>query len=217
MALRHHGDQQSVALTLFQSGGAVPAGLDAKALRLRIAQVTFDVSGQMDEDRPDGTPAWPEDQAATASAQVSPVFYLAQPIQPVSGTITGVDLYLLRADGASLTVELQGDQGGAPAGKALAAADVDAAQLGAAGGWVTVRFPQPLPVQAQQALWIVLKARSGAAYWRAMTADSGDASPVMLFSRDGSFWRSHEPKLIGWQKVMVLPPPGERPAPLSGG
>jgi hypothetical protein len=147
---------------------------------------------------------------------VSTVFSLAQPVKLASGwPVTGVDLYLAGSSSVALTVELRGDQGGAPAGSVLASAPVDASQLAEAGGWVTVRLAQPLaPAAAGTSLWIVLKAQRGEALWQADTA-SGAAAPALLFSRDGAIWRSHEPALVGWHKVMVLPDVSVRPSPLA--
>ncbi len=217
VAFQRHGDVQTVDLVLFRPRNGqfvTPAGVDASAPHVSVQKVQFAVSGALDEDRPDPDVYW-TDRTVPAQARVSTVFSLAQPLTPQGDRrVAGLDLYLSATGAPELLLELQEDRSGAPDGHALASAMVDGSALTAEAGWVSVRFAEPVSVTAGQRVWAVLKARAGAASWLADAGSDGTVPPL-LFSRDGAFWTTHEPPLIGLHKLKVVLPVAERPAALS--
>ena len=214
-----HGDEQNVEMVLFRRTGdqfVTPAGVDAAAPRVRIHKVQWEMSGAMDEDRLDPDARW-EQGTVAASALISTVFNVAQPLRPTATRqVAGVDIRLSAAADADLVLELQADAGGAPNGVALATAPIDAAAVVAMPGWTSARFAQPVEIPGGQTTWAVVKARAGSARWLAdASATSSDVSRCLRYSRDGAFWTLHEPPLVGLHKLKILLPAAERSAPLA--
>ncbi len=217
VTFQHHGDIQTMPLTLFRRGQdgkfVTPAGVDSTAPHVRVQKVQFELSGTMDEDRLDPDARWTQ-QATPARAHVSGVFSLAQPITPKADRrVAGIDLYLLAAANADLVLELQGDASGAPDGQALATTSIDASSAMQEADWISARFDEPVDVEGNQTLWIVLKARAGEADWLADVAS--ETVGALRYSRDGAFWTTHEPPMTGLHKLKIVLPPAERPAALS--
>lgn len=217
VTFQRHGDVQVVGLVLFRARNGqfvTPAGVDPDAPHVNVQKVQFTISGTLHEDRLDPDVCW-TDQTIPAQARVSSVFSLAQPLTPQGDRrVAGLDLYLSAISTPELLLELQEDRSGAPDGHVLASAAVDGSAITAEAKWVSIRFAEPVSIAAQQTVWAVLKARAGMANW---LADAGDEAtvPRLCFSRDGTFWTTHEPPLIGLHKLKVILPATERPAALS--
>ncbi|MCS7220711.1 MAG: hypothetical protein RML36_09280 [Anaerolineae bacterium] len=217
VAFQRHGDVQTIDLVLFRPRNGqfiTPAGVDPDVPHVSVQKVQFAISGALNEDRLDPDAHW-TDRIVPASARVSTVFSLAQPLTLQGDRrIAGLDLYLSAISTPELLLELQGDRSGMPDGHALASAVIDGSTITAEAKWVSVRFADPVSMTARQTVWAVLKASAGEANWLA-DAGGDETIPRLRFSRDGAFWSTHEPPLIGLHKLKVALPISERPAPLS--
>ena len=128
--------------------------------------------------------------AGRRGAVVSAQFQVAQPVVPAQPlAVAALYLYLLRrTPKAALTLELRADVDGEPRGALLATAPVDVGGLKEnIFTWASMALPEPVTVDANTRIWIVLKADEGEVEWRGSDVTVDDR--LALFSADrGNTW-----------------------------
>jgi hypothetical protein len=145
---------------------------------------------------------------ARRGAIVSAQFQVAQAVvfgQPF--TVAALYLYLLRrTPKAGLTMELRGDVDGEPRGAVLATAPVGVSGLAEnTFAWAAATLGEPVTLEANTPIWIVLKAGEGEVEWRGGDIPTG--GPAALFSTDqGNTWQSH-PLTASYVFQQLLPDP----------
>jgi len=102
----------------------------------------------------------------------------------------------VRASGADAQIhlEIQADHGGLPAGgKAIAAADLTLGATPAGDvAWHEVLFASPAAIAAGKDVWLVAKARTGAAEWVGV-ADTPDPGARTVVASEGGPWDDYPP------------------------
>jgi hypothetical protein len=159
----------------------------------------------------------PDAENSPAALRVDARLGAAQPFVPLhAGELRGVSLLLGSEAGAELGVEFCADAGGRPEASPLATQKLI---VEGPRAWRELRLDAPLPLEAGARMWVVLKAKSGGAFWAAAAATSEAAR----LSEEGTAWRPYPPMIPGeggvfepaaGLRLLRLPRPEENQARL---
>ena len=141
-------------------------------------------------------------------AVVSAQFQVAQAVTLAQAlTVSALYLYLLsRTLKTSLTLELRADVDGEPRGALVATAPVEVSALAEnTFAWVPTPLTEPVAIEANARIWIVLRADVGEVEWRG--SDIPADGSAALFSIDrGNTWQTH-PLAASYVFQQLLPDP----------
>jgi hypothetical protein len=160
---------------------------ESGALPWQVSRVVLGLTGRFPRWRAFGPLGPPGGKLA---AKVNAQFSVARRIVlPGRVTLHGLSLPLVPAGNAELRLEVAADADGAPAGGPPLAA-VDLALAPDAPPWTEALFATPLDTGEAQALWAVLKGKSGEARWAA-TTEPAQQPPATLYTHEGGAWQRY--------------------------
>jgi len=165
----------------------------------QLGRVVLELTGRFPRWRSFG-PLGPP--AGKLAAKVNAQFSVARRIAlPGRTTLHGLGLPLALTGSAEFRLEIVADADGAPAeGPPLAVVgltlDADAQ------AWTEALFETPLDTSGAEALWALLKGKSGEAQWAA-TSEAAPQPPATLYTHEGGAWQRY-PVRAGMSPAPLL-------------
>jgi hypothetical protein len=155
----------------------------------QVRRIALEFSGSFPRWRAFGPAGPPQGRL---SAAVNARFSVARRlVLPGRVVLHGVALALQASGGTELRLEIAADADGTPLdGPALATLDLAPDSAGAEAAWHDALLATPIDSGDAQALWVVLKGKSGGAAWLAQ-GEAAALPRATLYTRDGGRWQRY--------------------------